>query len=62
MYDSAVAKIEAGLGGSDNAVNQVIQKYRKFAKEHPVAQSLIYSILIAAAVATEAFSPSGSDF
>jgi hypothetical protein len=49
MYDSAVAKIEAGLGGSDNAVNQVIQKYRKFAKEHPVAQSLIYSILIAAA-------------
>jgi hypothetical protein len=49
MYDSAVAKIEAGLGGPDNAVNQVIQKYRKFAKEHPVAQSLIYSILIAAA-------------
>ena len=49
MYDSAVAKIEAGLGGPDNAVNQVIQKYRKFAKEHPVAQSLIYSVLIAAA-------------
>jgi hypothetical protein len=49
MYDSAVAKIEAGLGGPDNAVNQVIQKYRKFAKENPVAQSLIYSILIAAA-------------
>jgi hypothetical protein len=44
-----VAKIEAGLGGPDNAVNQVIQKYRKFAKEHPVAQGLIYSILIAAA-------------
>jgi hypothetical protein len=49
MYDSAVAKIEAGLGGPDNAINQVIQKYRKFAKEHPVAQGLIYSILIAAA-------------
>ena len=49
MYDSAVAKIEAGLGGPDNAINQVIQKYRKFAKEHPVAQSLIYSVLIAAA-------------
>jgi hypothetical protein len=49
MYDSAVAKIEAGLGGPDNAVNKVIQKYRKFAKEHPVAQGLIYSILIAAA-------------
>jgi hypothetical protein len=49
MYDSAVAKIEAGLGGPDNAINKVIQKYRKFAKEHPVAQGLIYSILIAAA-------------
>lgn len=49
MYDTAVAKIEAGLGGPDNAVNQVIQKYRAFAKEHPIAQGLIYSILIAAA-------------
>lgn len=49
MYDQAVAKIEAGLGGPDNAVNQVIQKYRAFAKAHPIAQSLIYSILIAAA-------------
>lgn len=49
MYDNAVAKIEAGLGGPDNAVNQVIQKYRKFAKEHPIAQGLIYSALIAAA-------------
>jgi hypothetical protein len=49
MYDSAVAKIEAGLGGPDNVINKVIQKYRKFAKEHPIAQGLIYSILIAAA-------------
>ncbi len=48
-YDSAVAKIEAGLGGPDNAINQVIQKYRKFAKEHPIAQSFIYAALIAAA-------------
>ena len=48
-YDSAVAKIEAGLGGPDNAINKVIQKYRKFAKEHPIAQGLIYSALIAAA-------------
>ena len=48
-YDQAVAKIEAGLGGPDNAVNQVIQKYRKFAKDHPIAQSLIYAALIAAA-------------
>ena len=48
-YDDAVAKIEAGLGGPDNAVNQVIQKYRAFAKEHPVAQGFIYAALIAAA-------------
>ncbi len=48
-YDGAVAKIEAGLGGPDNAVNQIIQKYRKFAKEHPIAQGFIYSALIAAA-------------
>ena len=48
-YDSAVAKIETGLGGPDNAINKVIQGYRKFAKEHPVAQGLIYSALIAAA-------------
>jgi len=48
-YDDVVAKIEKGLGGPDNAVNQVIQKYRKFAKEHPVAQGFIYAALIAAA-------------
>lgn len=48
-YDSAIAKIESGLGGPDNAVNKVIQKYRKFAKEHPIAQGFIYSALIAAA-------------
>lgn len=48
-YDSAVAKIEAGLGGPDNAVNKIIQKYRQFAKEHPIAQGFIYSALIAAA-------------
>jgi hypothetical protein len=48
-YDSAVAKIETGLGGPDNAVNKIIQKYRAFAKEHPVAQGFIYAALIAAA-------------
>jgi hypothetical protein len=48
-YDGVVAKIEAGLGGPDNAINQVIQRYRKFAKEHPIAQAFIYSALIAAA-------------
>jgi hypothetical protein len=48
-YDDAVAKIEAGLGGPDNAISKVIMGYRKFAKEHPIAQSLIYGALIAAA-------------
>ena len=48
-YDSAVAKIEKGLGGPDNVLNKVIQRYRKFAKEHPVAQGFIYAALIAAA-------------
>jgi hypothetical protein len=48
-FDQAVAKIETGLGGPDNKVNQVIQKYRKFAKERPISQSLIYAALIAAA-------------
>lgn len=48
-YDSVIAKIEAGLGGPDNAVSKVIMGYRKFAKEHPIAQGLIYSALIAAA-------------
>ena len=48
-FDDAVAKIEAGLGGPDNKVNQVIQKYRKFAKDRPISQSLIYAALIAAA-------------
>lgn len=48
-YDGVIAKIEAGLGGPDNAVSKVIMGYRKFAKEHPIAQGLIYSVLIAAA-------------
>lgn len=48
-YDDAVAKIEKGLGGPDGAVSKAIMKYRKFAKEHPIAQGLIYSALIAAA-------------
>ncbi len=48
-YDSAVSKIEAGLGGPDNALNKVVQRYRNFAKEHPVAQGFIYAALIAAA-------------
>jgi len=48
-YDDVVAKIEKGLGGPDNAVSKIIMGYRKFAKEHPVAQGIIYAALIAAA-------------
>ena len=48
-YDSAVSKIEAGLGGPDNMLSKMIMKYRKFAKEYPVAQGFIYAALIAAA-------------
>jgi hypothetical protein len=48
-FDDAVAKIEKGLGGPDNKVNQVIQKYRAFAKDRPISQGLIYAALIAAA-------------
>ena len=48
-YDGVVAKIEAGLGGPDNMLSKMIMKYRKFAKEYPVAQGFIYAALIAAA-------------
>ena len=48
-YDSAVSKIEAGLGGPDNMISKIIMKYRKFAKDYPVAQGFIYAALIAAA-------------
>jgi hypothetical protein len=48
-YDDVVAKIEKGLGGPDNAISKMIMGYRKFAKEHPIAQGFIYSALIAAA-------------
>lgn len=48
MYDSAAEKLKQATGG-DTGVMQYVQKYRDFAKAHPVAQSLIYSALIAAA-------------
>ena len=47
-YDQAAAKLKQATGG-DQGVMKYIEKYRKFAKEHPVAQGLIYSALIAAA-------------
>jgi hypothetical protein len=48
MYDKAAEKLKQATGG-DQGVMKYVQKYRDFAKEHPVAQSLIYSALIAAA-------------
>jgi hypothetical protein len=48
QYDKAAEKLKQATGG-DAGVMQYVEKYRKFAKEHPVAQSLIYAALIAAA-------------
>ena len=48
MYDRAAEKLKAATG-SEQGVMQYVQKYRDFAKAHPIAQSLIYSALIAAA-------------
>ena len=47
-YDQAAAKLKQATGG-DAGVMKYVQKYRDFAKKHPVAQSLIYAALIAAA-------------
>jgi hypothetical protein len=48
QYDKAAEKLKKATGG-DAGVMKYVEKYRKFAKEHPVAQSLIYAALIAAA-------------
>lgn len=48
MYDKAAEKLKQATGG-DQGVMKYVQKYRDFAKKHPVAQSLIYAALIAAA-------------
>jgi hypothetical protein len=48
MYDKAAEQLKQATGG-DQGVMKYVQKYRDFAKKHPVAQSLIYSALIAAA-------------
>ena len=47
-YDQAAEKLKQATGG-DAGIMQYVEKYRTFAKAHPVAQSLIYSALIAAA-------------
>lgn len=52
-YEEAAAKLKQATGG-DQGVMTYVQKYRDFAKAHPVAQSLIYGALIAAAGITGA--------
>ena len=48
QYDQVAEKLKQATGG-DQGVMTYVQKYRDFAKKHPMAQSLIYSALIAAA-------------
>lgn len=48
LYDQAAEKLKQATGG-DQGVMKYVEKYRKFAKEHPIAQSFIYAALIAAA-------------
>ena len=48
MYDTVADKLKTATGG-DAGVMKYVQKYRDFAKAHPVAQSFIYAALIAAA-------------
>jgi hypothetical protein len=48
QYDKAAEKLKQATGG-DAGVMKYVEKYRAFAKEHPIAQGLIYSALIAAA-------------
>ena len=53
LYDQAAEKLKQATGG-DQGVMQYVEKYRAFAKKHPIAQSLIYGALIAAAGITGA--------
>jgi hypothetical protein len=48
LYDQAAEKLKQATGGDQGAMSYV-QKYRDFAKKHPIAQSFIYGALIAAA-------------
>jgi hypothetical protein len=46
-YDKAAEQLKQATGGDQGAM-QYVQKYRDFAKKHPIAQSAIYALLIAA--------------
>ena len=47
-YDQAAEKLKQAIGGDQGAM-QYVQKYRDFAKKHPILQGFVYSALIAAA-------------
>lgn len=47
-YEEAAAKLKQATGGDAGAMKYV-EKYRNFAKKHPIAQKFIYGALIAAA-------------
>jgi hypothetical protein len=47
-YDQAAEKLKQATGGDQGAM-QYVQKYRDFAKKHPIIQGFVYSALIAAA-------------
>jgi hypothetical protein len=47
LYDQQAEKLKQVTGG-DTGVMRYVQKYRKFADEHPIAQGFIYALLIAA--------------
>lgn len=47
-YDSAAEKLKTATG-SDQGAMQYVDKYRAFAKKHPIVQSFLYGALIAAA-------------
>lgn len=47
-YDQAAEKLKQATGGDQGAM-QYVEKYRAFAKKHPLIQSFLYTALIAAA-------------
>ena len=47
-YDQAAEKLKQATGGDQGAM-QYVEKYRAFAKKHPIIQGFLYSALIAAA-------------
>ena len=48
VYDQAAEKLKAATGG-DKGIMQYVNRYREFAKQHPIIQGAVYAALIAAA-------------